>query len=61
MNRISVKDQQPKENTLVHAFFGKYRVVEPLKRIGNFWFCPNGVLYIWNSPTHWMPISSTPE
>lgn len=54
MSWISIKEQLPEENVLVHAKLGRFRIVEKLKRIGDLWFCPDGSLYIWLRPTHYM-------
>lgn len=27
-----------------------------LKRIGNLWFVPNGSMYVYYRPTHWLPV-----
>lgn len=28
-----------------------------LKRVGNLWFIPSGVMYVYYQPTHWKPLS----
>lgn len=28
----------------------------PLKRTGNLWFLPDGSMYVYYTPTHWMPL-----
>jgi hypothetical protein len=29
------------------------RNVQPLKRLGNLWFFPDGSMYVYYTPTHW--------
>lgn len=56
MEWISVKERLPEEGVIVHAMIGNNRVIEPLKRHGRLWFVPDGHMYVYYTPTHWMPI-----
>ncbi len=31
---------------------------EPLKRLGNLWYFPDGSMYVYYTPTHWQPLAS---
>lgn len=34
---------------------------QPLKRVGNLWFFPDGLMYVYYTPTHWRDIMGEPE
>lgn len=57
MEWISVRDRLPDNGVLVHALLGHRRVVEKLKRHNNLWFVPDGSMYVYYTPTHWMPVT----
>lgn len=40
--------------TKIHDNAGE-RNVQPLKRVGNLWFFPDGSMYVYYVPTHWRP------
>ena len=53
---ISVAEKLPPENKIVETRIddGKYiRNEQELKRRGNFWYLPDGSMYVYYTPTHW--------
>lgn len=34
---------------------------QPLKRLGRLWWYPNGEMYVYYTPTHWMPLPEPQE
>jgi hypothetical protein len=34
------------------------RNVQTLKRLGRLWYFPDGSMYVYYQPTHWMPVST---
>lgn len=53
---ISVEERLPTENKIVETRIddGKYiRNEQELKRRGNFWYLPDGSMYVYYTPTHW--------
>jgi len=61
MNWISVKDRLPDDGVIVQVLQSKRRVVTNLERHGNIWFSPDGSMYVYHTPTHWMPLSESLE
>jgi hypothetical protein len=55
---ISVNERLPENGVLVHVMLIKSRTVEPLKRDGYFWYTADDKMYIFYTPTHWMPIET---
>lgn len=37
------------------------RNVQSLKRGGNLWWVPDGAMYVYYRPTHWMPLPDPPK
>ena len=63
---ISVAEKLPPENKIVETRIddGKYiRNEQELKRRGNFWYLPDGSMYVYYTPTHWRdsPLNEFPE
>jgi len=56
MEWISVKERLPSNNIVVQVKLGSRRIVTKLKRNGNLWFLPDGSMYVYYTPTHWMPL-----
>jgi hypothetical protein len=56
MEWISTKDRLPPNGLVVHAMLGTRRIVTDLKRLNNLWFLPDGSMYVYYTPTHWMTI-----
>lgn len=53
---ISVEERLPPENKTVETRIddGKYiRNEQELKRRKNFWYLPDGSMYVYYTPTHW--------
>lgn len=61
---ISVKDRLPENGivvrTKIHDENGS-RNEQELKRSGNLWFLPDGSMYVYYTPTHWMPLPEPPK
>jgi hypothetical protein len=57
MKWISITEKLPQEGvivpTKVHDDNG-CRNEQELKRIGNLWLFPDGSMYVYYNPTHWM-------
>ncbi len=34
---------------------------QSLKRMGRLWFYPDGSMYVYYTPTHWMPLPEPPQ
>lgn len=34
---------------------------QPLTRRGRLWFFPDGSMYVYYTPTHWMPLKEPPK
>lgn len=53
---IRVKEKLPPENKIVETRIddGEYvRNEQKLMRRKNLWFCPDGSMYVYYTPTHW--------
>lgn len=57
---ISVKERLPENGVEVAVRLGSRRVVTNLKRMNRLWFLPDGSMYVYYEPTHWMPIAPNP-
>lgn len=53
---ISVDKQLPPEDVIVQVKLGNRRIVDHLKRKGKLWFLADGSMYVYYTPTHWMPL-----
>lgn len=53
---ISVSERLPEEKVIVQVKLGQRRVVENLYRSGRLWFCADGSMYVYYTPTHWKPL-----
>lgn len=56
MEWISVKEKLPENGVIVQVLNGRGRVVTNLKRQNRLWFLPDGSMYVYYEPTHWMPL-----
>lgn len=57
---IATSQQLPKDGEVVHTKIDDEkgcRNEQLLKRQGNLWFFPDGSMYVYYRPTHWMPLS----
>ena len=45
--------------TKIHDGHGA-RNEQPLKRQGRLWFCPDGSMYVYYTPTHWRLLPAPP-
>lgn len=55
---IATSQQLPKDGEVVHTKIDDEkgcRNEQLLKRQGNLWFFPDGSMYVYYRPTHWMP------
>lgn len=52
---IPLQKRLPEEGVVVNCLLGNRRVVEKLKRVGRLWLTPDGSMYVYYTPTHWMP------
>lgn len=52
---IRPMDKLPKEGEVVNAINSVGRVHQ-LKHSGNFWYLPDGSMYVYFEPTFWQPI-----
>ena len=59
---INCKDKLPNDFTIVKTKIDDehgIRNEQYLKKCGNLWFIPNGSIYVYYSPTHWMEDTKT--
>ena len=58
-NWISIKDELPVEGVTVMTKIKDYRGdrnEQELKRKGCLWFFPDGSMYVYYTPTHWLKV-----
>ncbi|MCM1364688.1 MAG: DUF551 domain-containing protein [Ruminococcus sp.] len=63
-NWISVKDELPPEKVIVNTKIDDgngIRNKQPLYRYKNLWFLADGSMYVYYTPTHWMPLPEPPK
>jgi len=59
MKWIRIADQLPPENKVVLTKIEddqSIRNVQELKRRKNLWFVPDGSVYVYYTPTHWIDV-----
>ena len=56
---IDCRDRLPANGVVVMTKIddGKPRNVQRLKRRNNLWFVEDGDMYVYYTPTHWMPLT----
>lgn len=60
MDWIKVSEQLPPDNMVVQTKIedeNGCRNQQDLKRIGDLWYVPDGKMYVYYKPTHWMYLS----
>jgi len=58
---ISVKENPPKDGQVVMTKIANPdRNEQTLKKSGNLWFYPDGSMYVYYTPTHWMELPTPP-
>ena len=61
---ISVEDRLPDNGvpvkTRIEGRGGSERNVQTLARNGNLWWLEDMSMYVYYTPTHWMPLSEPP-
>lgn len=60
---IETTQAVPVENVVVDTKIDNEKGLRnetPLKRQGNFWFFPDGSMYVYYTPTHWRELAATP-
>lgn len=61
---IKTSDRLPEEGVVVLTKIDDdivKRNTQTLKRSGNLWFLPDGAMYVYYTPTHWMPLPEPPK